>query len=139
MTPLFTAIYGKLAGSALAGQISARMYLNEASQGATFPYVVFQLLPGITDYVMCPTGQPAGTMNFDECSVQFNLFSSNRRSAAQVGTMLTNLMTLYDWCKLTPGGGYSDHYMRRDGQHLMRDIDERVWQYVVDYTILLES
>ncbi|MCK5605437.1 hypothetical protein KAR91_26330 [Candidatus Pacearchaeota archaeon] len=136
MTPLFTAIYGKLVGSLLAGQIGTRMYLNEASQKAAFPYVVFQLLPGVTDYVMCPE---AGFMNFDECSVQFNLFSKIIREPAEVGTMFTNLMALYDWCNLAIGAPYSDHYMRRDGQHLMRDIDEKVWQYVVNYTILLES
>jgi len=136
MKELFTAIYGELAGSALAGHIGTRMYLNEASQGATFPYVVFQLLPSVTDYVMCPA---SGRMNFDECSIQFNLFSDSLRSAEEVSDIFIDLIALYDWCKLTPGGGYTDHFMRRDGQHLMRDIDEGVWQYVVDYTILLES
>lgn len=136
MTPLFTAIYARFTGSTLATQIGNRLFQDEAPQGTQKPYAVYGLLPTITDYVMCPV--PGAGMNFDECPIQFNLYSETELDSTEAGLMLTNLMALYDWCRITPTG-YTAHYMRRDGQHLMRDIDNNVWQYVVDYTVLLES
>lgn len=136
MTPLFTAIYNHFVGSALATQISNRLFLNEAPQGTDFPYAVYQILPSITDYTLCPAGPHA--MNFDECSIQFSLYSEVLISASEVGTMFSNLTALYDWAVLVVAG-YTSHYMRRDSFHLDRDIDNNVWQYVVSYTALLES
>ena len=132
MKALFDAIYGKLAGSDLAtNHIAARMYLSQAPQGASFPYVTYELVTGITDWTFC------ADMEFDDVTIQFNLFSNNLISAVEVTGMFTDLIALYDWCNLTVAG-YTYLYMRREFYHLVRDIENGVWQYIVQYAVMLE-
>ena len=138
MTPLFTAIYDLLDTSALdTNHIGDRMYPNEAPQGATFPYATYELVAGTTDWTFC------ADMSFDDCVIQFNLFSDDLSSPVEVNGMFTNLIALYDWCNLThaslAAAGYTSLYMHRELFHLMRDIDAGVWQYIVQYRVLLES
>ena len=137
MTPLFTAIYSMLAGSALAtNHIGTKMYPNQAPQEIAYPYVTYELVVGTTDWTFC------ADMEFDDCLIQFNLFS-NDTDDTEVGGMFTDLIALYDWCNLTHASlvaaGYTSLYMRRELYHLMKDIDAGVWQYVVQYRVLLES
>lgn len=136
MTPLFTGIYDEFTGSTLATQIGGRFFPHEALQGAEFPYVVYSLISDTTDYVMCPSD---GAMNFDDIIIQFDLFSKKHgNDSTEVGTMFTNLKAIYDWTRLTVAG-YANHYMRRDFSHLARDIDEKIWQYTVQYRVFLEA
>jgi len=134
MTPLFTGIYSMLAGSALAtNYIGAKMYLNEAPQKTAFPYVTFELVTGTYDWTFC------ADMEFDDCLVQFNLFSKQDvTNDTEVNGMFADLTALYDWCVLAVAP-YTFLYMRRELFHLMRDIDAGVWQYVVQYRVLLQS
>ena len=138
MDSLFKGIYTEFTGSALATQIGNRLYLNEAPQGVQFPYAVYHLITGITDWEFCPT---AGDWNLDEVMIQFDLFSDNLRELSEINTMYANLKTCYDWALLTmPGGSaYTHLYMRREFFNLVRNIDEAWWQYVVQYRLMFES
>ena len=133
MTPLFTGIYTLLAGSGLAtNHIGTRMYPSEAPQNADFPYVTYELVSGTYDWTFC------ADMEFDECVIQFNLFSDNLASPVEVNSMFAYLTTLYDWANLTVAG-YTSLYMRREFFHLIRDTDAGVWQYVVQYRVMLQE
>ena len=132
MKPLFDAIYDKLAGSDLAtNHIGTRMYLSQAPQRATFPYVTYELITGTTDWTFC------ADMEFEDMVIQFNLFSDNLSSAVEVTGMFTDLTALYDWCNLSVTG-YTYLYMRREFFHLVRDVENGVWQYIAQYAVMLE-
>jgi len=135
MKALFDAIYGKLAASALAtNHIGARMYPTQAPQGATFPYVVYQLVPSGIDWTLC------ADMKFEDTSIQFDLFSSDTDDI-EIHGMFTDLTALYDWCVLSVTG-YTCHYMHRELFFLTRDAEigvSGVWKYIVQYAVLLEN
>jgi len=134
MNEVFTAIFSKFKTptSDLYSRIGGRLFLGEAPQGAEYPHVVYFLISGTTDWDF------GATMNFDEMVIQFNLFS-NKNSASEVNNMYDNLKTLYDWCTLSPGVGYTSIYMRREFSNLLRDTEEGVWMYSVQYRVLFQS
>ena len=136
MKQLFDAIYLRLAGSALAtNYVGTRLYPGKAPQGVTFPYAVYELLPSTTDWTFC------ADMKFEDCMIQFSLFSSDSEDA-EVNGMFRDLKVLYDWCTLAIDD-YTPLWMRREFYHLLHDIEAGieagVWQYIVQYGIFLEE
>lgn len=134
MNELFTAIYTKFTtpASDLYTRIGGRLYLGEAPQKADYPHAVYFLVSSVPDWDF------GAIMNFDEAVIQFNLFSE-KNSASEVNNMWADLMSLYDWCTLSPGGGYTSLYMRREFSNLFRDTEEGIWMYSVQYRILFQS
>ncbi len=129
---LFNAIYGKLAGSALAGTIGTKLFDTVAKEGAEFPYAVFQVVSGFPEYTF--------TENFENASWQFSLFSSESSTTEILG-MYNNLITLYDECSLTVTGMQWYNWMKRTNKRLMPedhvtpDGTIPIFHYAVDYDI----
>lgn len=95
MNNLLTALYGKLAGSALSTAIGGRMYLDQAPGKPTFPYVVFFIVSSVPEKTF--------TEDLSETLIQFSIYSSSS-SATEVSAIYAALKTLYDECSLTITG-----------------------------------
>jgi len=92
---LLTAIYGKLAGSALSTAIGGRMYLDQAPGKPTFPYVVFFIVSSVPEKTF--------TEDMSETLIQFSIYSASS-SATEISAIYAALKTLYDECSLTITG-----------------------------------
>ena len=98
MNALFKAIWNRFAtttGSGFYNDISGRMYLNKASQAASFPYCVYFSVSDIDDLDF--------SEEHEDFLIQFNIFSQNN-SAVEAGDLLETLKTMYDNCSLTVTG-----------------------------------
>lgn len=129
MKALFTGIYNLFTtGSpAIYTNLSGKLYLTEAPQNTTFPYMVYYLVSNDYDYQFVE--------DFEVFLIQFNIFDDNA-SASNIGTYFENLKTLYDWATPTVSG-YSVVRMVREFAQLARDDD--VWQYSVQYNVWLKK
>jgi hypothetical protein len=92
---LLTAIYGKLAGSTLTTAIGGRMYLDQAPDKPTFPYVVFFIVSSVPEKTF--------TEDLSETLIQFSIYSASS-SATEISAIYAALKTLYDECSLTITG-----------------------------------
>jgi len=92
---LLTAIYGKLAGSTLSTAIGGRMYLDQAPDKPTFPYVVFFIVSSVPEKTF--------TEDMSETLIQFSIYSASS-SATEISAIYAALKTLYDECSLTITG-----------------------------------
>ena len=92
MNNLLTAIYGKVSGSALANDVSGRVYLDQAPQGVEFPYVVFFIVSGTPDRTF--------TERYTDTTIQFSIFSDSP-AATEITNIYKDLKALYDECALT--------------------------------------
>jgi uncharacterized membrane protein (GlpM family) len=90
-----TAIYGKLAGSTLSTAIGGRMYLDQAPDKPTFPYVVFFIVSSVPEKTF--------TEDMSETLIQFSIYSASS-SATEISAIYAALKTLYDECSLTITG-----------------------------------
>lgn len=135
MNVLFAGIYNEMgtAGSptALYTAIGGRLYLGQAPQEATFPYVVYDL---ITQY---------DELDFSDeikiFQIQFDIYSQNN-SATEAGTVLASLETVYNNCALTVTG-WRHLSMILDFMIPNNDFEEvpPVRGYSVQYKIELEK
>jgi len=133
MKTLFTGIYSKftaLPANALYTALSGRLYFTEAPQDSTFPYCVFSMVSDVPDYYF-------GGEQFETYLVEFNIFDEDN-SASDIGTLYENLKTLYDDCSITVVG-YSNVIFEREHTNLFRDEENNVWQYNVQYYVMLEK
>jgi len=132
MTPLLTGIYSLFTdtpANALHTALDGRLYHAEAPQDATFPYCVMSIVSHEHDW------------QFDEemenVLVQFSIFT-NESSASTIGTLWSNLCTLFDDADLTVTG-YRLISMIREQSILLRDTENNIWHYAVDYECILEQ
>lgn len=129
MKALSTALYGKLAGSALAARIGTRFYKIEAPQGATYPYIVFFVVTDVPEY--------PGGKTIEQFNIQFSLFSATS-GTTEIEDILTDLWTLYDDVVMTITG-YSPIYFMRGlfstgkEDHTTPAGTVVVWHYVQEY------
>jgi len=128
MNTLFTSIYTKYLASGLPAAGMTGLYNTEAPAGAVFPYSVFQLISDVPDWTF--------TEDFENCLVQFNLFSDHKTSPLEICALFELLKTAFDFVDLTVSG-YKSVSLTREMSTLLR-ID-MVWQYTVTYRIYLEK
>ncbi len=126
MKALFKGIYD-LFGGTIYNNVSGKLYLSVAPQNSTFPYIVYYLVSNDYDFQF--------SEDYEDCLIQFNIFD-DKASASNINTYFENLKTLYDWA-LPVVVGYTVIKMQREFAQLVRDDD--VWQYTVQYRILLEK
>lgn len=135
MTGLLSGIYNKfteLTGgnhNSLYNSVSGKMYLTEAPQGTTYPYIVYHLITGTQNYQFVE--------NFEEVVIQFDIVSQNS-SSTEANTIFGYLMSLYDECTLTVTG-YSHIRMDRHYYSLDRYVEDNVWVYVSRYSVLIQK
>jgi hypothetical protein len=125
MKELTTAIYGRLAGSALDTAIGGRLFESMAPEGVELPYVVYFLV----------ADAPADTFKdqLDDVLIQFSLFS-DQSSSTEVKDLYGHLKTLYDDCALTVAGR-TVVWMKRVRMSLELE-DNDTWHCDVDYSII---
>jgi len=134
MKQLFTGIYNLFAPAGakptIYTNLDGKLRLFEAKQGETLPYCVYYLIGDGPDWYF-------EDERIFRAMIQFNLYTDDR-SATNVCTYTDNLMALYDECTLSVTG-YTFLRMERTWEYLLRDPEEQVWQYVVQYRVTLEK
>ena len=130
MKALFTGIYNLFTTGppAIYTNVGGRFYLTEAPQNTTFPYIVYYVESNDYDYQFVE--------DFEDFLIQFNIFDDDVSSASNISTYFENLKTLFDW-SLPTVSGYSIVRFVREFATLARD--DEVWQYTIQYRILLQK
>jgi hypothetical protein len=92
---LLTAIMTKTTGSALSIDVGGRIYLDQAPDNSTFPYVVF--------FIVSDVPEKTFSEDFENVLIQFSLFSASS-GATEITTIYTDLKSLFDECSLSITG-----------------------------------
>ncbi|MDD5169790.1 MAG: DUF3168 domain-containing protein [Syntrophales bacterium] len=95
MNNLLTALMTKISGSAFSSDVGGRVYLDQAPQGAEFPYCVF--------FVVTANPDRTFTEHYTDALIQFSLFSASS-GATEITTAYNDLVALLDECALTISG-----------------------------------
>lgn len=131
MKAITTAIMGKFTGSALDIAVKGQLYHEEATDGATFPYIVHGLVSGSPTY-------PGGKV-MEDILWEFSIFSSNS-SAVEALDILALLRSLYDDCSLAITGETLVYFIRGNYTKIKEEITapegtSSVWHYTQEYLI----
>jgi hypothetical protein len=129
MKELFTALYTKSTGSTLSTALGGRLYNTIAPQGQPMPFCVFSMVSGVHDWTF--------TEDMEDVVIQFSLFESSQ-SPGTICDNYNKLIALYDNCALSVSS-YTHILMHRQNQQLLRDEEDGVWHYVVEYRIIIEK
>jgi len=132
---ILTALMSKFSGSAFSSDVGGRIYLDEAPEGAEFPYCVF--------FIVSSVPEDTFTEEIENTLIQFSLFSTSK-GATEITTMYNDLKTLLKDASLTVTGKTSV-WLRQDNLTTM--IDEittsegtsAVKHWAVDYSILVQE
>jgi len=132
---LLTAIMTKCAGSALSTAVSGRIFLDEATEGTEFPYVVFQ--------VVANTPQDTFTDSIEDALIQFSLYSASS-GATEITGIYAALKTLFDYCTLTITGSTHIEMVRQSLTTMVDDITTPAGtvglkHWAVDYSIMFQT
>jgi len=135
MLNILTAIKSKFTGSALSTSVGGRIYLDEAPQGAQFPYVVYSIVSGVPDDNF--------KTDMDEILFQVSLFSSST-GATEIATMYNDLKTLLDDAVLTITGWTNVMTSRQNLTTMTDEVTttdglQKVKHWAVDYSIIVEK
>ena len=129
MKALLTGIISEISGSDFATNIGSRLFLSEAPPDSAYPYCVYSLITERPDEYF-----GSGT-DLEEVTLSFSIFSEDE-SAVEANDLFENLKTVFDNCALTVAG-YTHVYMWREVSSLLRDPEANVWQYNVDYDVMV--
>ena len=109
--------------------VSGRLYRGFAPQNTTYPYAIYHLDSIVPDFTFSST--------FEEILILFNLFS-NEFSTSEITDMYEYLNDLFDDSTISITG-YTRVKFERGFSSLNRDIEESVWQYDVQYRVILRK
>jgi hypothetical protein len=129
---LLHAIMDKVTGSALSTDVGGRVYLDQAPDGAEFPYVVFFIVSGVPDRTF--------TEHYTDTLIQCSLFSASS-SATEVTTIYADLIALLDECALTIAGSALVWMKETNLSTMVDDITvadatQAVKHWAVDFAVL---
>jgi hypothetical protein len=110
--------------------IGGRLYFTEAPQAATFPYCVYSMISNTPEYFF-------NDELYEEFLIQFSLFDQDN-SASDIGTNMGYLKSLFDDCSITVAS-YGHLLFERELSGMLRDADNNIWHYSVDYNVILEK
>ncbi len=130
MQNIFDAIYNTISGSAFSTSIGGRFSFHEAPQKETFPYAVYNHISTIPEVA-------SGGYLLEDVLIQITLFS-NKNSATEVCDIYDDCIALYDEASLTITG-YTNLRMSRESSTMIRDPEDNVWQFNIDYRIWAEK
>ena len=128
MKALFKSIYDLYSTTNDFSTAVTQFYLNNAPQGISEPYAVFQLITNIADYNF--------TSTFDEAEIQIDIIDTNVNS--NILDYADKCMALFDDCTLTVAG-YQFLRMERDWNQLSEDPEEEIQRYTIQYTVWLRK
>ena len=106
----------------------SQFYLNNAPQGISRPYSVFQLITNTADYNF--------TSTFDEAEIQIDIIDDN--DSSDILDYADKCMALFDDCTLTVAG-YQFLKMERDWNQLSEDPLEEITRYTIQYTVWIRK
>ena len=127
MQVLFTGLWNKYNGNAALKAVVSGLYLTEAPQGTTYPYIVYSLVSNVADWTY--------TENMENSLIQFSIFDDHN-SSATILDIFEKLKTCFDWTVLTVAG-YNSIYCKREFNILTRDND--IWKMDVQYHIEVQK
>ena len=132
MKALLNGIYNLIIGTTndFNTAVGSRCYFGYAPQDTACPYAVYNLDS------LVPTFNFDST-TYEEAIVVFNVFS-DKESHAEITTLYGYLDALFDNSDITVSG-YSRVKCQREFAYLSSDIEEGVWQYDVQYRIILRK
>jgi len=140
MNNLLQAIYGEFTDSALSSDVSGRIFLDQAPDGAEFPDVVFLIVSGIPDDVFAKKGR--------SILIQFSLFSASA-GATEITDMYNDLHDLLDDKSLTipPTGTVTDTLIWMHETNLVTmteditvaDATQTVKHWAVDFEVVTQE
>ena len=105
------------------------MYEGYAPQNTDYPYAIYHLDSDVPDFMFNST--------YEEILLLFNLFSKK--------TTYTEVTNVYEYCNSLFDDsnisitGYTRIKFQREFSNLHRDIKEAVWQYDVQYRVILRK
>ena len=132
MKQLFAGIMTKFSTGAPAiyTNLAGRLRLHEAEQDEALPYAVYYMIGDAPDYYF-------GEQLLHSTTLQFTIFADDA-SSENICTYFDNLTALYDECTLTVAT-YGFLRMERTWAYLLRDAEEAIWQYVIQYRVTMEK
>lgn len=110
--------------------LANKLFLHEAPQSEDHPFAVYYLISGVPDYWF-------NDEQFEEYVVQVSIFSDDW-SSSNVTDYFNDVAAAVDDAALTVTG-YTTHKVERENSQLLRDSDNAMWHYLVQYRILLEK
>ena len=128
MKTLFQAIYARYLATALGSSALTGLYHVQAPPRAVFPYGTFDLIANTPDWTF--------TEEFENCLLQFSLFSNVMSDSTQICDLFELLKTAFDKFDLVISG-YTTISCVREPANLTKVED--VWQYTVTYRMYLEK
>jgi hypothetical protein len=130
MKAIYKAIYSRFnTTNDLKTALSGRMYPHGATQNVDFPYCAYYAISEFMDQDF--------TDERETVNVQFSLFSEEE-SLEEITTLYEYLKALYD-DQILSVDGYTMLEFKRYAGHLIKDIELGVWQYNIDYDVMLEK
>jgi hypothetical protein len=107
------------------------MYFHEAMQGAAFPYGIYYIIDGDTDYDFSD--------EHETVEVQFSLFSE-KNAPDEAFTLGGYLKALFDNAALSVSGYSLISWKRKKGPGKpVRDEENATWTHIFEYEALLEK
>jgi hypothetical protein len=133
---LLAAITTKMTGSALSTAVGGRIFLDRASAGTVYPYIVW--------FIVTSNPEKTFTEDFENTLIQFSIFSTSS-SVAEIADIYAALDALFDECTLAITGG--DILLRMHRTNLITMTDDIVSpdasnllrHWAVEYSILVEK
>lgn len=128
MKTLFQALYARYKTTALGSSALTDFYCTQAPPKAVFPYGVFSLPSNVADWTF--------TEDFEDCLVQFSLFSNIMSDQREVCDLFELLKTAFDKFDLVVTG-YTTVSLERGPANLVKE--ENAWHYAVTYRLYLQK
>jgi len=133
---LLAAITTKMTGSALSTAVGGRIFLDQASAGTVYPYIVW--------FIVTSNPEKTFTEDFENTLIQFSIFST-ASSVEEIADIYAALDALFDECTLTITGG--DILLRMHRTNLITmpddivspDASNLLRHWAVEYSILVEK
>ncbi len=133
MEELFTGMMTKFNASTSDSfyvSVGGRLYNTFAPQPTVYPYAVFFLVSDVPEFRF-------GQEIQDDIVLQFNLFSDDN-DGVEINNMHQYLKTFWDDSTFTITGFNNLYFIRTNG-FLLRDEERSVWQYAVEYEVMIEQ
>lgn len=125
----------KIVDSALSTDVGGRIYLDQAPDGAEFPYIVIFIVSNVPEKTF--------SEDYENTLIQFSLFSASS-SATEITTMYTDLKALFDECSMEIISNTLIWFRRENLTTMVDDITVAdatvsVKHYAVDYSLIVQK
>ena len=106
-----------------------KLYFTKAPDSSTYPYCVYTIVANTTWDKFAERGE--------EVLIQINAYS-DKNSSTEVNTMRSAITDVFDDAKLDVSG-YDTVSCVREFAFIDLDVDNKIWQYSIQYRVMLEK